>query len=117
MDTGMDLTIIGLALAVLPPGLMATAHAFAMATQDKKAWCVVVMDRRVRSLEKVVDDHKQRYHAVIVQEWDAATKGYRARIPIKYLEAIEHDRRVQVIQSWEQDEFLNPDTAFAHATN
>jgi hypothetical protein len=113
----LDAAVVGVSLAVMPPGLMGLAHVYAMATQDKKAWCVVVMDPRVRSLRKVADDHKKRYHVVIVQEWDAVTKGYRARIPVKYLEEIEHDRRVQVIQSWEQDEFLNPDTAFAHVSN
>lgn len=113
----LDAAVVGVSLAVMPPGLMGLAHVYAMATQDKKAWCVVVMDRRVRSLQKVTEDHKKRFHVVIVQEWDAATKGYRARIPVKYLAEIENDRRVQVIQSWEQDEFLNPDTAFAQVSH
>jgi hypothetical protein len=112
----MESTTLLIILAVLPPALMAVAHAYAMASQDKKAWCVVVMDRRVRSLDRVVDEHKKRYHVVVIQEWDALTKGYRARVPTKYIDAIEHDRRVQVIQSWETDEFLNPDTAFAHVS-
>lgn len=113
----MDATLALFTISVLPPGLMASAHAYAMMSQDKKAWCVVVVDNRCRSLERVVAEHKKRYHVSVVQEWDSATKGYRARIPVKYLEAIESDRRVQVIQSWEQDEFLNPDTAFAHVSN
>ena len=73
------------------------------------------MDDRVRSLDRVVSEHRKRYHVVVVQEWDALTKGYRALVPVKHIKAIEHDRRVQVIESWEQDEFLNPDTAFARA--
>jgi hypothetical protein len=109
----MALTI----LAVLPPVLMGVAHAYAMAIQDKKAWCVVVMDHRVHSLERVLAEHRKRYYVVVIQEWDALTKGYRARIPVKYIEAIERDRRVQVIQSWETDEFLNPDTAFARVSH
>jgi hypothetical protein len=104
-------------LAVLPPALLAVAHAYAMAVQDKKVWCVVVMDDRVRSLERVLIEHRQRYHVTVVQEWDALTKGYRARIPVKYLAEIETDRRVQTIQSWEKDEFLDPNTAFARLSH
>jgi hypothetical protein len=113
----MNVMLAFIALAALPPGLMATAHVYALSVQDKKAWCVVVVDQRVRSLDRVILEHRKRYHVVVVQEWDALTKGYRARIPVKYLKAIERDRRVQVIQSWEQDEFLNPDTAFAHVSH
>jgi hypothetical protein len=113
----MYLTLAVILLAALPPGLMGLAHVYAMAVQDKKAWCVVVVDSRVRSLDRVIAEHRKRYRVVVVQEWDAVTKGYRARIPVKYLEAIEQDRRVQVIQSWEQDEFLNPDTAFARVSH
>lgn len=111
----MNATLAILVLAVLPPGLLVLAHLYAMSAQDKKAWCVVLLDRRVRSLDRVISEHQRQYRVVVIQEWDALTKGYRARIPVKYLDAIEHDRRVQVIQSWEQDEFLHVEPALAHA--
>jgi hypothetical protein len=119
MDRGGTFVNPALALFVLmalPPALLAIAHAYALATQDKKVWCVVVMDQRVRSLERVLAEHRSRYHVVVIQEWDAVTKGYRGRIPLKYIDRIEQDRRVQTVQSWEKDEFLDPNTAFARVS-
>lgn len=91
-------------LAILPPGLMGAAHAYALRSQDKKDWCVVLLDNRVRSVDRIVNEHRKRYGVVVVQTWDAATKGYRAHIPIKHLEALRGDRRVQIVEMWEQDD-------------
>jgi hypothetical protein len=87
---------------------MAFAHAYALRTQDKKAWCVVLLDNRVRSVEAVVEQHRRRHRLTVVQTWDADTKGYRARIPVKRIDALRADHRVVLVERWEEDEFRDP---------
>src|SRR4051812_23977676 len=92
-------------LVALPPVLMACSHLYAMQAQDRKIRYVVVFDPRVKSARKVVDDHISRFHVVVEQVWDSSVKGYSGLIPIKHLQAIENDRRVQSVLRREVEEF------------
>lgn len=106
----MHVTVALIVLAALPPALMAISHVYALSTQDKKTWCVVILDNRVRSVETVVAQHQRRYELVVAQSWDATTKGYRARIPLQKIPELQADHRVAVVKAWEADEFRHPKT-------
>jgi len=69
---------------------------------------VVLLDNRVTSVENVIAQHERRFQVSVVQTWDAASKGYRARIPVKCLDELAADHRVQLVKPWETDEFRKP---------
>lgn len=104
----MNYTLALVILIAAPPTLMAASHAYAMLSQDRKANCVVLLDERVRSVENVIEHHRHKYGVTIVQTWDAATKGYRAGVPLRKVKALEADHRVRMVETWEQDDFLKP---------
>ena len=104
--------VVGLLLLVgMPFVLMAGAHLYAITAQDKKVRYVVVLDPRVRSTQRVVEDHIKRYQISVDWTWDASVKGYSALVPVKQVAALEQDRRVQSIQRREAEDFLDSSPA------
>jgi hypothetical protein len=101
-------TVALVLLAALPPVLMAWAHAYALATQDRKVRCLVVLDPAVRSVKAIAEAHARRYGVTVDRTWDSSVKGYSGWVSVKRIQMLQRDRRVQSVEQAEVDEFLEP---------
>lgn len=105
----VPLVVIGFfALVLMPPVLMAVAHYYAVFAQDKTAWYVVMLDPRVKSVDHVAEDQARRYKLKVIKTFNGLVKGYTAIVPLKNVERLKSDRRVQHLERQEQeDEFAS----------
>ena len=96
-------------LSALPAVLMATAHVYAMATQDRKARFVILLLPGAR-LDEAASEHARR-HRLVVERKFPAVNAYTALVPLRSLKHLEADSRVLRLERREIDEF---DHAAAH---
>jgi len=89
-------------LSALPAVLMASAHFYALATQDRSARFVVLLRSGV-PLNGTINEHVRR-HRVVVERTFPAVNGYSARVPLRRVQRLEDDRRVLRLERREADE-------------